>query len=98
MVEPENVSALPNRVTVIVPTYRRASCLTRCLRALLAQKRAADEILVVVREGDTETESLFGDGEFCRGEIRKIVVQQSGVIAAMNAALVEASGNIIALT
>ena len=43
------------RISVLVPSYRRPVDLERCLGALLAQSRLADQILVVARLGDDET-------------------------------------------
>jgi GT2 family glycosyltransferase len=37
---------------VIVPTWKRTADLTRCLRALAAQTRRIDEVIVVTREDD----------------------------------------------
>jgi glycosyltransferase involved in cell wall biosynthesis len=42
-------------VAVVVPTYRRAQCLARCLEALSAQTRHPDRIVVVARTNDRAT-------------------------------------------
>ena len=42
-------------VAVVVPTYRRAQCLARCLGALSAQTRLPDRIVVVARTNDRAT-------------------------------------------
>ena len=51
-------------ISVMVPTYRRPADLKRCLDALRAQARPADEVLVVARPEDDAThralESVFG--------------------------------------
>ena len=47
------------RISVVVPSYRRPDALARCLPALLAQERAADELIVVVRADDAETRQLL---------------------------------------
>ncbi|MCJ8281094.1 MAG: glycosyltransferase, partial [Rivularia sp. ALOHA_DT_140] len=46
-------------IAVIVPTYRRSQDLARCLKALQNQTRPADEVIVVVRDTDTETWSFL---------------------------------------
>ena len=46
-------------ITVLIPTYRRPQDLQRCLTALEAQKRQAEEILVVVRDTDVETREFL---------------------------------------
>jgi glycosyltransferase involved in cell wall biosynthesis len=81
-------------ITVLIPTYRRAQDLARCLAALQKQTRLADEVLVVIRDTDTETweflDSLL--------PLRKVVVTVPGVVLAMNAGLDVALGDIIAIT
>ena len=42
-------------MAVVVPTYRRSQCLGRCLRALSAQTRLPDRIVVVARTNDRAT-------------------------------------------
>ena len=42
-------------MAVVVPTYRRSQCLARCLRALSAQTRLPDRIVVVARTNDRAT-------------------------------------------
>jgi GT2 family glycosyltransferase len=51
------------RAAVLVPTYRRPRDLTRCLRAIATQTRAADEVVVVGRRGDRETFRILEDGD-----------------------------------
>ena len=85
-------------ITVLIPTYRRPQDLQRCLTALEAQKCQAEEILVVVRDTDVETrEFLAGYAPPMLG-LRVVTVVSPGVLAAMNAGLAEATGEIIALT
>ena len=43
------------KIVVVIPTYRRPKDLARCLEALQRQTRRADEVIVVVRDTDTET-------------------------------------------
>ena len=47
------------RLSVLVPTYRRAADLERCLSALAAQTRAPDEIVVVTQPEDTDALALL---------------------------------------
>ena len=47
------------RMTVVVPTYRRPADLDRCLRALGALSRPADEVIVVSRAEDTPTQEVL---------------------------------------
>lgn len=83
------------RVSVVIPTYRRAQSLTRCLDALDRQERPADETLVVVRSEDTASQAVV-DGR--PGQVRLVRVQRPGVVAAMNAGIDASAGDVVALT
>ena len=85
-------------ISVVIPSYRRPKDLARCLEALKKQKRPADEILVVVRDTDTETWTFVQtlNPEFL--PLRTATVSVSGVVAAMNAGIDAACGDIIAFT
>jgi glycosyltransferase involved in cell wall biosynthesis len=86
------------KITVIVPTYRRTKDLARCLEALQKQTRPADEVILVVRDTDTETRTFleaFNPGTL---PLRTETVIITGVVAAMNTGLEVANGDIIAFT
>lgn len=85
-------------ISVVIPSYRRPKDLARCLDALKKQKRPADEVLVVVRDTDTETWTFVQtfNPEFL--PLRTVTVSVSGVVAAMNAGMDAACGDIIAFT
>jgi glycosyltransferase involved in cell wall biosynthesis len=85
-------------ISVVIPSYRRPKDLARCLDALKKQKRPADEILVVVRDTDTETWTFVQtlNPEFL--PLRTATVSVSGVVAAMNAGIDATCGDIIAFT
>ncbi|WP_035139995.1 glycosyltransferase family 2 protein [Fischerella sp. PCC 9605] len=85
-------------ITAIIPTYRRPKDLTRCLEALKQQTRPADEVLVTVRDIDNDTWALFKESNFHPLPIRTLTVTVSGVVAALNAALDAAKGDIITVT
>lgn len=78
----------PVLVSVIVPSWRRPRPLERCLRALGAQSRRPDEIVVGAREDDAETlsavEAMARDFPV---PLRWAAVAEPGVVASMNAAL-----------
>jgi glycosyltransferase involved in cell wall biosynthesis len=88
------------RLSVIVPTYRRSADLARCLAALEAQLRPADEVIVVARPDDAATHALLrerlrsADGE----ALRVALVDRPGVVAAYNCGLESAEGDIICFT
>lgn len=86
-------------VSVLVPTWRRAESLARCLRALAAQSVAPLEVVVAMRAGDEATvrcvDALSLTLPF---PILLSLVDGPGVIAAMNAGLAMCRGEIVALT
>jgi glycosyltransferase involved in cell wall biosynthesis len=86
------------KVTVIVPTYCRPKDLKRCLDALKKQTRSVDQLLVVVRDTDVETQKFFATFNFVNLPLQLVNVMIPGVVAAMNAGLDAASGDIIAFT
>jgi glycosyltransferase involved in cell wall biosynthesis len=85
-------------ITVIIPTYRRSKDLARCLEALQKQTRSPDEVLVVVRDSDTETWSLLKETNFGSLPLRSVMVSIPGQVAALNAGLDAAQGDIISIT
>ena len=84
-------------ITVLIPTYRRPQDLRRCLLALEAQTRQAEEVLIAVRDSDEETRD-FLTGCSTALPLRVVTVGDPGVLAAMSAGLAEAKGDIVALT
>jgi cellulose synthase/poly-beta-1,6-N-acetylglucosamine synthase-like glycosyltransferase len=86
------------KISVLVPTYRRSKDLERCLEALKQQSLPADEVLVVVRDTDEQTHQFLGG--FATGSLPlKIVdVVEPGQVAALNAGLKVAVGDIISIT
>lgn len=85
-------------ITVLIPTYRRPKDLARCLEALQKQTRPANEVLVVVRDTDTETWELLEAFNFNLLLLRPVKVSVPGQVAALNAGLDAAQGEIIAIT
>ncbi len=85
-------------IAVIVPTYRRSQDLARCLEALQNQTRPADEVIVVVRDTDTETWSFLAAFKSKNLPLRTAKVSVTGVVAAMNTGLDVATADIVAFT
>lgn len=85
-------------VAVIVPTYRRAKDLARCLEALKRQTRPADEVIVTVRDTDAETWEFLKEFKSDPLPLRTVTVRVTGVVAAMNAGLDIAQQDVIAFT
>jgi len=82
------------RISVVVPSYRRPDALARCLPALLAQERPADEIIVVVREEDDASRTLLGGFP----SVTTILVDRPGAVWAMTEGAVASTGDVIAFT
>lgn len=85
------------RMSVLVPTYRRPIDLSRCLAALRAQNRPPDQVLVVRRDDDAETESLLAELSATL-PLTVCIVSAPGVVAALNAGLARFDGDVIAIT
>lgn len=86
------------KITVVIPTYRRPQDLLRCLSALTQQSRTADEVVVVVRDVDSETRAALESFHQDNLLLRTATVQVPGVVAAMNVGLKMAEGDVIAFT
>ena len=85
-------------VTVIVPTFRRPEDLARCLASLADQTRPPDQAIVVVRDIDTETAQLLDTDGAVPLAVDRVVVDVPGQVAALNAGVDKACGDIVAIT
>lgn len=85
------------RISVLVPTYRRPVDLERCLRALEAQTRPADAVVVVCRNDDGVTLELLASATF-RLPLTTVLVRVPGVVAALNAGLRTIEGDVVSIT
>lgn len=86
-------------VSVLVPTWRRPDALARCLRALAAQTVPPTEVVVALRPDDTASWTVLSEMEPSLGlTLVRAPCPAPGVIAAMNAALNQSRGQIVALT
>lgn len=86
------------KTTILIPTYKRPKDLARCLESLKYQNRLPDEVIVVVRDIDTETWALFNNKDYSPLALRTVTVTIPGQVAALNKGLDEAKGDIIAIT
>jgi GT2 family glycosyltransferase len=88
------------RISVIVPTYRRAPSLRRCLEALGRQRLPAAEILVVARPEDRATHELVEQSFRAIARVVPVAVPpgRPGFVAALNAGIDAATGELIAFT
>jgi glycosyltransferase involved in cell wall biosynthesis/GT2 family glycosyltransferase len=84
-------------VSVIVPTWRRAFWLERCLRAIAEQDRKPDEVIVVGRSEDISSRDVVQRVRpSLSTPLRWIEIDRGGHVAPVRRGLVEASGNVAA--
>src|SRR6266852_7567033 len=84
-------------LSVVIPTYQRPAELRRCLGGLAAQKRMPAEVLVMAHGDDAPTWEVLGDAPKDL-PVRGIPRDAAGVVAALNAALQGAAGELVAIT
>ena len=82
------------RASVVVPSYRRPAELHRCLSGLAAQRTMADEVIVVARQDDGETQAVVRG--FPLAGTRLVLVAETGVLAAMRAGVSASTGDVVA--
>ncbi|MGK7893633.1 MAG: glycosyltransferase [Xenococcus sp. (in: cyanobacteria)] len=87
-----------SKISTIIPTYRRPKDLERCLEALKKQTRLADEVIVIVRDTDDETWSFLDNFNVESLPMGTVKISVPGQVAALNAGLDKALGEIIAIT
>jgi GT2 family glycosyltransferase len=85
-------------LSVLIPTYCRVKDLTNCLEALKKQSRPPDQIVVTVRDTDTETQEFLAHYDRGTLPLESVIVGQPGVVAAMNTGLAQIRGEVFALT
>ena len=84
-------------ITVLVPTHRRPVDLDRCLDALKEQHRPPDQVIVVCRADDLETCDLLQHYPAMGMPIDLVQSHEPGVVAALNAGLRRARGDVLAI-
>jgi len=85
------------KVTILVPTYRRADDLRRCLTALERQERRPDQVVVVARGDDDVTHSLLAGARWDGFSVELVRTPGPGQVAALNAGLRAARGDVVAI-
>ncbi|MUT68049.1 glycosyltransferase family 2 protein [Paenibacillus sp. NEAU-GSW1] len=84
------------KISVVIPTYKRVSTLVECLDGIRWQRRVPDEIVVIARQSDEETLAFLN--RFTALNITLVLIEKPGAIAALNAGIGRASGDIIVIT
>lgn len=82
--------------TVAIPSYRRPDSLRRALEGLIVQERPVDEVIVVARRDDLETQRVARELEK-ELPISLHLVDGTGVIVSYNRVLDAARGDIVSL-
>ncbi|WP_117168551.1 glycosyltransferase family 2 protein [Paraliobacillus sediminis] len=82
--------------SVIIPTYKRTEDLKRCLEALSEQSLLPDEVIVVVRDTDKETQQFLANYT-ASIPIRSYQVDRPGQVAALNIGLASSQNEIISI-
>ncbi|HEY6888078.1 MAG TPA: glycosyltransferase family A protein [Solirubrobacter sp.] len=83
-------------ITVVVTTYRRTRTLGPCLDGLAAQTRPPEEVVVVVHAADEES-APFVDARAAEWpQLRRVSVEATGLVAALNRGLSSATEEIVA--
>lgn len=85
------------KFTALVPTYRRADDLQRCLTALQEQSRRPEQVVVVVRGDDDDTRRLMATHRWHGLMIEVIHTLRPGQVEALNTGLRAATGDVIAI-
>lgn len=80
--------------TVAIPSYRRPADLHRALRALVIQERPVEEVIVLVRRFDEETQAVVATFKHKLPIVLELV-DGWGVITPLNRAIDIASGDIL---
>jgi glycosyltransferase involved in cell wall biosynthesis len=85
------------KLTVAIPSYRRPEELRRALEALVSQDRRVDEVIVVARQDDVATHEIVNKFPLAL-PLKLECVGRPGMVEAVNRALDQAAGDVIALT
>lgn len=84
------------RISAIIPTYNRRESVTRAIDSVLAQKRAADEV-IVVDDGSNDGTCEELTARYANKIVLHKLTENRGVSAARNHAIKHSTGNWIAL-
>ena len=85
------------KISALVPTYKRPIDLNRCLQAFSEQSEPAGEIIVVVRNDDSESFEVANKWSGALN-IKIVAVDEPGVVQAMNKGLSFVNGEFVVIT
>jgi GT2 family glycosyltransferase len=86
----------PLSLGVAVPTFRRPEDLARCLEAISRQEVLPSDVIVTVRDIDTETRRFLTEASSMPFSLRTLEITVPGLVAARNAALAACKTDILA--
>ncbi len=89
------------KCSVLIPSYRRGPALLDCLQAVVSGNRLPDEIIVVLRDTDTDSHTMLDEWLASAphaGLLRIAKVTERGMIAALNCGLQHVSGDVVVFT
>jgi GT2 family glycosyltransferase len=96
--QPRSFAAdIPRTIGVLIPTYRRANDLLRCLSALKTQERPPDDVLLIVRTEDRETPDRVRSFPPDDLRIRMLTTDVPGTVHAHNLGIENCSTDILAM-
>lgn len=84
-------------ISVVVPTWKRTKTLALVLEALGRQARLPDEVICGVRHDDDATKKFIREWNDLPFKVHTAEVSQPGVIASMQAAVDQSTGEIVCL-
>ncbi len=88
------------KISILVATYKRPQFLAECLQYLSRQQRLPDEVVVVVRTEDHDTQNLlktFSNPFPDSNALRLVYVTEPGIVHAENAGLAVVQGEVVVL-
>ncbi len=85
------------RLSVLVPTFRRPADFERCLKSLDRQQRVPDEVIVVIRDIDLETQEVLASWR-ARPYVRVVKINVGGQVQALNVGLDSVTGDVVMIT
>lgn len=86
------------RVSVVIPTFRRPTELTRCLDALKRQESLPDEVLVAIRDDDSPSQCALAKYESEALPLRVVSAGAAGASEARNRCINQSSGDVLVMT
>jgi GT2 family glycosyltransferase len=93
------VKVVQQTISVVIPTYRRPEEILHCLQALETQSRLPEQVIVTVRPDDTATlECLDSFKEQSNLPLTITLIEEPGVVNALNAGLRVVNGTIVCFT